>query len=1122
MSLEHRKTDAAATRSGPRRALDLALAFLHGNLIMLSVVAVLLLLYTLAGFFLVPRIARSQIEEYVTGTLHRRIVLGELRFNPFTFDASVSGLQLTESDGSPLVSFRHLYVNAELASVWQRAVVLKEVTLTAPDIQLIVARDGKVNLAQLAPESKEPAPAEESAPPRVRIGRLAVTQGRVGLEDRTRPRTFTAAVAPIRFTLTDFKTDTGYRNAYRFAGTTTAGEQLEWSGGFTVQPLGSSGQFRVQGLKLATIDAYLDGSMPFKLASGEALLKGDYQFNLNPLQLEITLPLVAVRDVSLAERDGDAAAPVKAQEVDLQHLMFSLDKRNIGLKRIDVRGAHVEVAREADGSISLSRLFADHRTPKTGAPAVDAPASSESQQHMTSPESGSNWNIHVDTLQLEGASVVAEDRSVSPAARFELAPIGITITGWSTDPIAKLQLAADITINKDGRLTTQGELQLEPLDTKLALELSNFALPVVQPYLAQATAMTLHSGKLSAKGNLSFAATPAAAPPLKFTGEVQVADLRTTDQRVREDFVKWRNLALTGISFEHNPDRLSIDRIVARQPYARVIIAKDRTLNVIQVLNPHAEVASDAAPSLTLPREAGEGKSRHRLRKASADAIQERVADATREPPADASREQPADAARELPADASRERSADATRELRADASREQPADGTRELRADASREQSADATRQLRADASRERKMRPSRRQPKASPPPHAGEGQGGGAQSAPTFPTRIRAIQIIDGTATFADYSIQPSFAAGILDLNGKVTGLSSNPASRAQVSLRGKVDRYAPVDITGEANLLAATKYTALAMNFRNMELTTFNPYSGKFAGYNISRGKLSTELKYKVEDRKLLAEHHIVVDNLEFGAKTDSKDAAPIPIKLAVALLKDRNGVIDVNLPVSGTLDDPKFRLGPIIWKAVLGLLTKIVTAPFAALGALFGGGDELAYVDFPAGSADLTAVETEKLQKLAKALTERPQLKLNVPLSVVSAEDSDALAQQALLQRVPDVATAPPDEAAQRKQIKTLEGLYKTLLKKPPEYPPAAKTDKGPNLDAQLAYLQQALRTQLKPDPSALDALGQQRARAVQAVLLANEQLSAERVFVTSEHSGAAANGGHVRMEMKLE
>ena len=168
----------------------------------------------------------------------------------------------------------------------------------------------------------------------------------------------------------------------------------------------------------------------------------------------------------------------------------------------------------------------------------------------------------------------------------------------------------------------------------------------------------------------------------------------------------------------------------------------------------------------------------------------------------------------------------------------------------------------------------------------------------------------------------------------------------------------------------NLLAAAKYSDIALNFRNMELTTFNPYSGKFAGYNISKGKLSTELRYKVEDRKLDAQHHIVVDNLEFGDKTDSKDAAPIPIKLAVALLKDRQGVIDLQVPVGGSLDDPKFRLGPIIWKAMLGLLTKIVTAPFAALGALFGGGDELAYVDFQPGSAELQANQIEQLSKLA--------------------------------------------------------------------------------------------------------------------------------------------------------
>ncbi|HEY5759195.1 MAG TPA: DUF748 domain-containing protein, partial [Steroidobacter sp.] len=393
--------------------------------------------------------------------------------------------------------------------------------------------------------------------------------------------------------------------------------------------------------------------------------------------------------------------------------------------------------------------------------------------------------------------------------------------------------------------------------------------------------------------------------------------------------------------------------------------------------------------------------------------------------------------------------------------------------------------------------------------------------ASSEPMFPVRIKTIQFVDGSANFADYSIEPSFATGILELNGTVTGLSSDPKSRAKVKLDGQVDKYAPVDINGEVNVLSATAFTDLSMNFRNMELTTFNPYSGKFAGYNISKGKLSTELKYLVQDRKLDAAHHIVIDNLEFGDKTDSKDAAPIPLKLAVALLKDRHGIIDLNLPVTGTLDDPKFRLGPIIWKAVLNLLTKIVTAPFTALGALFGGGEELAFVDFEAGQAVLPVTQAEKLNNLAKALVERPQLKLNVPLTVVTKQDSEAIARAALAAKLPP-AEPPQDDAAKRQRIAAVEKVYKEVTNSAPAYPPETQTEKGIDFDARLKFLEQSLLERMKPDDAALTALAQQRARAVQDALLANTELSPERVFITAERSEGKTESNLVRMEMKLE
>jgi hypothetical protein len=277
-------------------------------------------------------------------------------------------------------------------------------------------------------------------------------------------------------------------------------------------------------------------------------------------------------------------------------------------------------------------------------------------------------------------------------------------------------------------------------------------------------------------------------------------------------------------------------------------------------------------------------------------------------------------------------------------------------------------------------------------------------------------------DGVADFTDHSVEPTFSTAIYGLKGSVVGLSSDPSSRATVSLDGSVDRYAPVSIKGKVNVLSAATFTDIAISFSNIELPTFNPYSGKFAGYNIAQGKLTTTMEYHVENRKLDAKHHIVVDQLEFGAATESKQAVPLPIKLAVSLLKDRNGVIDLELPVGGSLDDPTFRIGPIIWKVFVNLIEKVVTAPFAALGKLFGGGPELSYVDFPAGAATLGPDQAQKLSQLASALVERPQLKLDVPLHT-QADDDDAALERAGLDQALQAAQAPGAAAARPRSAK---------------------------------------------------------------------------------------------------
>jgi Domain of Unknown Function (DUF748) len=405
--------------------------------------------------------------------------------------------------------------------------------------------------------------------------------------------------------------------------------------------------------------------------------------------------------------------------------------------------------------------------------------------------------------------------------------------------------------------------------------------------------------------------------------------------------------------------------------------------------------------------------------------------------------------------------------------------------------------------------------------------------APGPPMMPMAVKKIVLQAGQANFADLSVTPNFATGIHNLEGTVLGLSSKADSRAKVDIHGSVDEFSPVSISGEVNVFGPVLYTNLALTFRNIELSTFNPYSGKFAGYNISKGKLTTELHYKVEGRNLDAQHHITIDQLEFGAKTESKDAVSLPIKLAVALLKDRDGVIDLNLPVTGSLDDPKFRLAPIIWKVFVNILEKAVTAPFALLGSLFGGGPDLQFIDFKPGAADLDPAALDKAHAMVKALNARPQLKIEVPIAVVADLDRPRLVDAKLQAEIEEAQTARGrgkspaaalafDQLEPAARLSILAGLYVKNVGGEPKYPEsiAALKTRPEMTAAKIEFLGGELRSRIAVGEADLTALGQQRAANLQQALLSGTQIDPERVFLVANDK-AKIEGGLVRLEFSL-
>jgi hypothetical protein len=261
-----------------------------------------------------------------------------------------------------------------------------------------------------------------------------------------------------------------------------------------------------------------------------------------------------------------------------------------------------------------------------------------------------------------------------------------------------------------------------------------------------------------------------------------------------------------------------------------------------------------------------------------------------------------------------------------------------------------------------------------------------------------RVGGIEIQRGNVNFTDNFIKPNYTANMTDLGGTVSELSSERAELADVSIRGRIDSDAPVEITGKANPLATPLALDLRGSTKGVELPRLTPYSVKYAGYPITRGKLSMDVQYKIAENKLLAENHLFLDQLTFGERVESPTATKLPVLLAVSLLKNSRGEIDLRVPISGSLDDPKFSLGGIIVQVIVNLLTKVVTAPFSVLSAAFGGGADLGHVGFAPGSALLAETELKKLETLAKALNDRPALRLDITGRALAGVDTEPLRQ----------------------------------------------------------------------------------------------------------------------------
>ncbi|CAG0969469.1 hypothetical protein BURK1_01149 [Burkholderiales bacterium] len=396
-------------------------------------------------------------------------------------------------------------------------------------------------------------------------------------------------------------------------------------------------------------------------------------------------------------------------------------------------------------------------------------------------------------------------------------------------------------------------------------------------------------------------------------------------------------------------------------------------------------------------------------------------------------------------------------------------------------------------------------------------------GAAAREAQPVSIGKIELARGNVNFSDFFVRPNYTVNLTDVAGSVSAMSADLAG--DVAFTARVDSTAPVEVAGRVNPFARELALDLTAKARDVDLPALTTYSVKYAGYGIERGKLAFDVHYRIENRKLTAENRLVLDQLTFGAqRVDSPTATTLPVLLAVALLKDSRGVIDIHLPISGSLDDPQFSIGGLIVRVIVNLITKAVTAPFALLAAVFGGGEELSTVPFAPGSAALGAEAQKRLDTLGKALADRPGLRLDIGGRADPAGDREALRRasvESAMKRARMRSLVSEGNAPASVDLVTI-GADERVRWLTAAYRESSIKDRPRNVfgllkDVPPAEMEAMLLADARVDDDALRALANARAQSVKGALAA-KGIAGERLFVVAPRLGGdgaapAAGGG---------
>ncbi|MDH3237455.1 MAG: DUF748 domain-containing protein [Deltaproteobacteria bacterium] len=1066
--------------------------------------AVVLAVYAILGFFLLPLIARSVLVKQLSEKLHRPVTIQAIRINPFALSARVEGFSMKDRDGTgPFVAFEKLYLNLQVASIVRGGPVLREISLHSPSVTLVRNEDSTYNFSDLLGGATS-GPSEEGKPLRYSLNNIRIVGGSVDFDDRPK-RT--------RHTVRDLSVAIPFLSSLPYAveifvhpsfEANINGTEVAFRG--MTKPYSASREttvdVNVRDFDIPHYLEYIPVQRNFRVPSGSIDAKAVLSFS-QPAGQSPTLSFtgtVTLTDLSLTDVKDAPVLRLKSLTAGIGSLE-PLARRAI-LDNVIITSPEVSLVREKTGVLNVVSLLPDR----------DGEGEAEK-------EPGPSFSVEIGDLRLAGGNVSYSDlsapRPFQVVAAIDLSTRFRSVSGEAGNESVLSGLETSVTSLRFRRQEEKEdfievpEIGAKGVDvdfTRRTVTIGEVATRKGTVGMTREKDGAIDLAKLFSptEGNAEETASPPPAssakkPSPEWLVQVKKAALSdysvTVVDRTPEDPVTARisqlRVAAEELSTEKNSrGRLSLAATVNKggkvafggalgiNPLSAELKVDARTIDLV----PFQPYVTDRINiSLTEGNISAKGK--------LALAAQDNTIRTTY-------------AGEFLVSKLATVDKATSEDFLKWDSLHLDGISlGTSPLSVAIREVALTDFYSRLIVTPEGTLNVQGIVRKEEPAP-----TGETTDTPEPPT-PVSIPSVSLQGGRIHFTDYFIKPNYSATLLEIGGRISGLSSEATQMADVNLRGMLENYAPLEITGKINPLRNDLFLDLKADFKDMDLSPLTPYSGRYAGYTIEKGKLSLSLAYRIVERKLTASNNVFLDQFTFGDPVESPDATKLPVRLAVALLKDRNGEIKLDLPVSGSLDDPQFRLGRVILKIIVNLLTKAATSPFALLGAIFGGGEELSYLEFDYGKDTPGETGEAKLKTLAKALHDRPSLKLEIVGHVDSEKDREALRdllfdRKVRSQKLQDLVSKG-GEALSLDNVVVDAKEYPEYLKRAyrAEKFPKPRNFIGMVKNLPVPEMEKLMFTYLQVTDDDLRLLAQRRGQAVKDFLVQSKQVEPERVFL---------------------